>query len=56
MFTLPPAIAAIAYHNKAVVYAVLFEAAQQRLKTIAADSKHLGAEIGAIMVLHTQSS
>ena len=27
VFTLPPVIAAIAYHNKAVVYAMLFEAA-----------------------------
>ena len=53
VFTLPAPVAAIAYHNKAVVYAMLFEAAQQTLKTIAADSKHLGAAIGAIMVLHT---
>ena len=27
VFTLPPAVAAIAYHNKAVVYAMLFEVA-----------------------------
>ena len=53
VFTLPAPVAGIAYHNKAVVYAMLFEAAQQTLKTIAADSRHLGAEIGAIMVLHT---
>ena len=53
VFTLPPAVAAIAYHNKAVVYAMLFEAAAETLKTIAADKRHLGAEIGATMVLHT---
>jgi hypothetical protein len=53
VFTLPPAIAAIAYQNKAVVYALLFEAAAETLRTIAADKKHLGAGIGTTMVLHT---
>ena len=53
VFTLPAPVAAIAYHNKAIVYAMLFEAAVETLKTIAADKRHLGAEIGAIMVLHT---
>jgi hypothetical protein len=53
VFTLPAPVAAIAYHNKAVVYAMLFEAAAETLKVIAADRRHLGAEIGAIMVLHT---
>ena len=46
-------MAAIAFQNKAVVYALLFEAAAATLKMIAADPKHLGAEIGATMVLHT---
>lgn len=53
VFTLPAPVAAIAFQNKAVVYALLFEAAAATLKTIAADPKHLGAEIGATMVLHT---
>ena len=53
VFTLPPAVARIAYHNKVVVYAMLFEAAAETLKTIAADKRHLGAGIGATMVLHT---
>jgi hypothetical protein len=53
VFTLPAPVAAIAYHNKAVIYAMLFEAAAETLKVIAADKRHLGAEIGAIMVLHT---
>lgn len=53
VFTLPPAVATIAYHNKAVVYAMLFEAAAETLKTISTDKRHLGAEIGATMVLHT---
>ena len=53
VFTLPPAIAAIAYQNKEVVYGILFEAAAETLKTIAGDRKHLGAEIGFTAVLHT---
>ena len=46
MFTLPAAIGAIAYQNKAKVYGLLFTAAAETLSTIAADPKHLGAEIG----------
>ena len=53
VFTLPPAVAAIAKQNKAVVYGLLFEAAAETLKTIAGDPRHLGAEIGMTMVLHT---
>jgi hypothetical protein len=53
VFTLPAPVAAIAFQNKAVVYALLFEVAAETLKTIAADPQHLGAEIGATMVLHT---
>ena len=53
VFTVPAAIAAIAYQNKAVVYGLLFRATAQTLRTIAADPKHLGAEIGFFAVLHT---
>ena len=53
VFTLPPVVAAIAKQNKAVVYGLLFEAASETLKTIAADPRHLGCEIGMTMVLHT---
>lgn len=53
VFTVPTAIAAMAYQNKAVVYAMLFETAAETVRTIAADAKHLGAEIGVTMVLHT---
>jgi hypothetical protein len=53
VFTLPAPVAAIAFQNKAIVYALLFEAASETLKAIAADPRHLGAEIGATMVLHT---
>ena len=53
VLTLPEAIAAIAHQNKATVYGILFRAAAETLQTIAADSKHLGAEIGFFAVLHT---
>lgn len=56
VFTLPAPIAAIAYYNKAVVYKLLFEVAAETLRTIAADPKHLGAHIGATLVLHTWGS
>jgi hypothetical protein len=53
VFTLPAPAAEIAFQNKAVVYAILFKAAAEALRTIAADPRHLGAEIGFIGVLHT---
>jgi hypothetical protein len=53
VFTLPAQLAGIAFHNKAVVYDILMRTAAETLRTIAADPKHLGAEIGLIAVLHT---
>ena len=56
VFTLPAPISDIAYYNKAVIYGLLFEIAAQTLATIAADPKHLGAQIGVTLVLHTWGS
>jgi Zn finger protein HypA/HybF involved in hydrogenase expression len=56
VFTLPSAIGDIAYHNKAVIYDLLFTASAQTMLTIAADPKHLGARIGITSVLHTWGS
>jgi hypothetical protein len=56
VFTLPAPIADIAYQNKAVVYGLLFDVAAETLMRIAADPKHLGASIGATLVLHTWGS
>jgi hypothetical protein len=53
VFTVPEEIASIAYQNKEVVYGILFRATAETLRTIAADPKHLGAEIGFFAVLHT---
>ncbi|HUY03543.1 MAG TPA: IS91 family transposase [Rhodocyclaceae bacterium] len=56
VFTLPETISAIAYTNKAAIYRLLFDVAAEALLTIAADQKHLGAQIGATLVLHTWGS
>jgi Putative transposase/Transposase zinc-binding domain len=53
VFTIPAEIAEIAYQNKDVVYDILFHSTAETLKTIAADPKHLGAEIGFFVVLHS---
>ena len=53
VFALPALIGAMAYQNKAKVYGLLFKAAAETLTTIAADRRHLGAEIGVIAALHT---
>jgi len=53
VFTVPEQIAVIAFQNKEQVYNILFLAAAETLRTIAADPKRLGAEIGFFAVLHT---
>ena len=53
---MPALIADIAHQNKAVIYGLLFDVAAEVLTTIAADPKHLGARIGATLVLHTWGS
>ena len=53
VFTVPEEIAAIAYQNKEKVYGILFRATTETLRTIAADPKHLGAQIGFLAILHT---
>jgi len=53
VFTVPEPIAAVALQNQRVVYGILFRAAAETLRTIAADPQHLGAEIGFFAVLHT---
>lgn len=53
VFTLPEQLASVALQNKRVVYNLLFAAAAETLRTIAADPRHLGADIGFLAVLHT---
>ena len=53
VFTLHHALAPLTLQNKAVVYDLLMRASAETLLEIAADPKHLGAEIGFFSVLHT---
>lgn len=53
VFTLPPALADVALQNPRLLYGLLFQASSQTVLEIAADAKHLGAEVGMLSVLHT---
>ena len=53
VFSLPSELDVIALQNQKVIYNILFRASSETLKELAADPKYLGAEIGAISVLHT---
>jgi hypothetical protein len=53
VFTVPEPIAAIALQNREKIYNILFRSVRDTLCTIAADPKHLGAQIGFFAVLHT---
>src|SRR5437588_252300 len=53
VFTLPGDLGPIALQNQRVMYSTLFRAASETLLQIAADPKHLGADIGFLAVLHT---
>ncbi len=53
VFTLPHQLARLAFHNKKVLYGLLFRASADSLLEVAADPKHLGAQIGFLSVLHT---
>jgi hypothetical protein len=53
VFTLPAPIAAIAFQNKATVYAILFKAAVEAMTAMASNPRRLGAQIGGLAVLHT---
>ncbi len=56
VFTLPAAIADLAYQNKRVIYSLLFKASAETMLTIAADPKHLGAKLAITSALHTWGS
>ena len=48
VFTVPAAVADLAYQNKEVIYDILFRASAETMLTIAADPKHLGARIAHV--------
>ena len=53
VFTLPHYLSPLALVNKKVIYELLFRATAETLLEVAADPKHLGAQIGLFAVLHT---
>ena len=55
VFTLPEGLRPLALRNQKVVYNLLFKSGSETLIELAKDSKHLGAEIGFMALLHTWS-
>ena len=53
VFTIPHELSWLALQNKKVVYDLLFRTSAATLLEVAADAKHLGAQIGFLSVLHT---
>jgi hypothetical protein len=53
VFTLPAEVAELALFNRREMYGLLFEAANETLREVAANPKHLGAQVGVVAVLHT---
>ena len=53
VFTLPHALLPLGYRNATRLYTWLFQASAATLREVAADPRHLGAEIGFLSILHT---
>jgi hypothetical protein len=53
VFTLPGELSELALRNQRIVYNILFRAVSETLLTVAADPRHLGAQLGFFAVLHT---
>jgi hypothetical protein len=53
VFTLPHALLPLCHRNAALVYTLLLQTSAATLLEIAADPRHLGAEIGVLSILHT---
>jgi hypothetical protein len=53
VFTLPHELSALALQNKKEIYRLLLEASAETLLEVAANPKHLGAEVGFLSILHT---
>jgi hypothetical protein len=53
VFTLPPAVAQVVWQNRRLGYTLLFRAAHETLRAVAADPRHLGAQPGLLAVLHS---
>lgn len=55
VFTIPQELRPLALRNQSVVYGILFKAASETIMELSRDTRHLGAEIGCIAILHTWS-
>jgi hypothetical protein len=53
VFTVPEEVAAVALVNPRVLYGLLLKASWDAIRDVAAVPKRLGAEVGALSVLHT---
>src|SRR5687768_14324189 len=53
MSSLPHALLPLSYRNATQLYTWLFQASAATLREVAADPRHLGAEIGVLSILHT---
>src|SRR5260370_35964594 len=53
VFTLPHALITLCQRNPRVLYDLLFQASAATMLEVAADPKHLGAQIGFLSILHT---
>jgi hypothetical protein len=53
VFSVPHTLNPLIWHNKKVLFKLLFEASAETLLEVAADPKHIGAEIGFLSILHT---
>ena len=53
VFTLPHALLPLGHRNAARVYTWLCQASAATLREVAADPRHLGAEIGGLSIFHT---
>ena len=53
VFSVPHSLVPLIWQNKKVLFTLLFEASAATLLEVAADPKHLGAQIGFLSILHT---
>lgn len=53
VFTVPDILNPVIYCNQKLLYDALYHAASATISELAADSRHLGAKVGYICILHT---
>ncbi len=53
VFTVPHKLNDVIYNNQIEMYNILFHSVSETLADLGRDTKHLGAQVGATMVLHT---